>query len=115
MLSLVAGCSDNPEPVQPDIKPESRQHSLQLITRYEDCMELVPEQTIDYSFEADRPVSFMIHYHEGDGVVTVFKKNNVDRETGQYRVTKENIYCLMWTNPGKELVRVSYRFQAKLP
>jgi len=80
---------------------------------HEDCMELVPGDTLDYSFNASKPLDFNVHYHEDRNVVYVVTKDGASSDKGAYRCEKKQYYCLMWTNPGSESVSLTYSYGIK--
>jgi hypothetical protein len=75
---------------------------------HEDCMELLPGQILEYSFEASKSLDFNIHYHEDREVVYGIKKNGISGDKGVFHSNKKQYYCLMWTNPGSEPVDLVY-------
>jgi hypothetical protein len=73
---------------------------------YEDCIELLPGQTMEYSFTSTRPVDFNIHYHGEDRVHYPVNKKNISQLSGEIKVDRQRYYteeqeffCLMWRNP----------------
>lgn len=80
---------------------------------HEDCMELLPGQILEYSFEASKPLNFNIHCHEDHGVVYGSTKDGVSGDKGTFRCEKKQYYCLMWTNPGSEPVDLVYSYSIK--
>jgi hypothetical protein len=73
---------------------------------YEDCFELKPGQTLDYSFTANKPVDFNIHYHGEDRVHYPVKEKNISQFSGtlkvdmqRYYVEGKEFFCFMWQNP----------------
>lgn len=80
---------------------------------HEDCMELLPGQTLDYSFDSSKPVNFNIHYHEDHSVFYVVTKNGVSSDRGTYSAEKKQYYCLMWTNPNSEPATLKYDYSVK--
>ncbi len=74
----------------------------------EDCLELLPGQGLNYSFEASAPLNFNIHYHENEKVSYEVSKDAVSKDAGIFLAKKEQYYCLMWTNPGSEPVTLRY-------
>ena len=77
---------------------------------HEDCMELVPGQILDYSFEASKPVDFNLHCHEDSGVSYEISKDRVTEDKGTFVCKKRQHYCLMWTNQGSEPVGLNYSY-----
>ncbi|HXX80095.1 MAG TPA: hypothetical protein VEI46_00970 [Thermodesulfovibrionales bacterium] len=80
---------------------------------HEDCTELVPGETLDYFFNASRPLNFNVHYHEDHNVVYVITKDGVSSDKGTFRCEKKQYYCLMWTNSGSESVSLTYSYSTE--
>ena len=80
---------------------------------HEDCMELVPGDTLDYSFNASKPLDFNLHCHEDHNVVYGITKDGVPSDKGAFRCEKKQYYCLMWTNSGSESVSLTYSYSIK--
>jgi hypothetical protein len=62
------------------------------------CGKLEKGQSIAWSFQAQQPVNFNIHYHEGKNVVFPEKKNDTASMEGTLAVAVEQDYCWMWQN-----------------
>lgn len=77
---------------------------------HEDCMEMVPGQILDYSFEASKPVDFNLHFHEDKDVSYEISKDRVSADKGTFVCKTKQHYCLMWTNPGPEPVSLNYSY-----
>lgn len=80
---------------------------------HEDCMELLPGQIMEYSFESSRPVNFNLHCHEDSGVEYQISKDGVSTDKGTFRCEKKQHYCLMWTNPSSEPVSLNYDYRLR--
>jgi hypothetical protein len=78
---------------------------------HEDCMEMVPGQILEYSFEASNPLNFNVHYHEDHNVVYGITKDGVSSDKGTFLCEKKQYYCLMWTNAGSEPVNLTYSYR----
>src|SRR5512139_3295904 len=77
---------------------------------HEDCMDLLPGQILEYSFEASQPLNFNVHYHEDHDVVYGITKEGVSGDKGTFPCERRQYYCLMWTNPGSEPVGLVYSY-----
>jgi hypothetical protein len=73
---------------------------------YEDCIEIQSGQTLEYSFTADKPIHFNIHYHGEDGIEYPVNKKKISELSGELKVGGQPYYiegnddfCLMWQNP----------------
>lgn len=80
---------------------------------HEDCMEMVPGEILDYSFETSKPVDFNLHCHEDSGVLYQISKEEVSSDKGAFVCEKKQHYCLMWTNRGLEQVSLTYSYRTK--
>ena len=64
------------------------------------CGRLMQGQSIAWSFTADRPTNFNIHYHAGKQLVFPAKQDGVSQVEGLLKVSLVQDYCWMWTNKG---------------
>ena len=62
------------------------------------CGQLDRGQSVAWSFKADRPMNFNIHYHEGKQVVFPAKQDAAVDAQGKLDVSLSQDYCWMWTN-----------------
>ena len=77
---------------------------------HEDCIDLFPGDVMVYSFRSSGPVDFNIHFHsEGTITYPVSEKNILNKE-GKFSPERKQFYCLMWTNPQKEPVHLTYTY-----
>ena len=72
------------------------------------CGKLNRDQAIRWSFQANAPLNFNIHYHEGPTVVIPVQRAASLGGTGIYHVTLAHDYCAMWET-GPLGTAVSYR------
>jgi len=77
---------------------------------YEECVELLPGQMLEYSFRASMPVNFNIHYHARGEVFYPVKRDHVSSLSGRidveelpYYTGDERYFCLMWENPHERM------------
>ena len=87
---------------------------------YEDCLELLPGQIMNYSFNASNFVNFNIHYHSEEGLHYPVKKKGVmmgkgsiDLKKLDYYTTDQEYFCIMWDNLNPEPVQVSFSCEVK--
>jgi len=73
------------------------------------CVEMRAEETIDYGFESDQPVSFGIHYHDGFSIRFPVQTGGVTAHAHAFTADADRLYCLMWTNPNVEGLSLTYR------
>ena len=67
----------------------------------EACGPLAKGQTVAWSFKADRPMNFNVHYHLGEQVVFPAKQDAAAEAHGTLDVSVARDYCWMWTNKGE--------------
>ena len=79
---------------------------------FERCVTLPSDDTLSYSFKADQPVVFDVHYHRDALVSYARRKRTVISEAGQYDSTSLRDYCLTWHNTSRKAIRLSWRYQA---
>lgn len=103
VVFLAGGCASVPTQGK-----NSDTETLKPSDVHEDCMELLPGESLNYSFEASRPLNFNIHYHEDHSVFYVVSKDASRTERGIFLSEKKQYYCLMWTNPGSEQATLVY-------
>jgi len=59
-----------------------------------------------WSFTADGPVDFSIHYHEGQRLVVPAKHDGAADAKGTLAVGVDQVYCWMWTNKSSAEVKL---------
>lgn len=62
------------------------------------CGPLQPGQAVQWSFKAERPLNFNIHYHVDKDVRYPAKQDRVERAQGELAVESRQDYCWMWVN-----------------
>ena len=68
-------------------------------------------QNVVWTFKADRPQDFNIHYHEGKRVVMPARRDHSAASKGTLKVARDHEYCWMWTNASGDAVPVSVTFK----
>ena len=84
---------------------------LQSSATHEECLKLLQENEVVYSFEASHPLTFDIHYHDGTQIVDAFAKKTIAalESTLQPEIAQE--YCMTWSNHQPQAVQLNYQFQ----
>jgi len=77
---------------------------------HEECVMLSAGERIGYRFRAQPPVSFNIHFHEGNTVVMPIDIASSGDEAGVFAADREQIYCLTW-EAGAQGSVLDYRVQ----
>lgn len=70
--------------------------SLPSYQVHEDCVRLVPGDRLEWSFQAQAPLDFNIHYHEGSAVILPVVREKVAGAEGVFEPLTAQDYCLMW-------------------
>ena len=85
------------------------QHSTELAPGKfaELCGPLQRGQSVKWTFAADRPLNFNVHYHVGKDVKYPAKQDQVSSQDGELRVDAAQDYCWMWTNKSGVVAKLS--------
>lgn len=62
------------------------------------CGRLEPGSVVRWDFDADGPLDFNIHYHEGNQVVFPVKRAGAAKGAATLKVKLGQDYCWMWSN-----------------
>lgn len=62
------------------------------------CGKLIRGQSITWAFDADVPLNFNVHYHQGAQVVYPAKQDAATKTRGALDVALDQDYCWMWNN-----------------
>jgi len=54
-----------------------------------------------WTFRADQPLAFNVHYHVGKDVIYAAQDDRVREQDGYLEVADDQDYCWMWSNDGK--------------
>lgn len=75
------------------------------------CGKLAKGQVVVWSFKAQQPLNFNIHYHEGKSVVFAAKQDSASSLDGSLTAPLQQDYCWMWENKGvaPALIRLTMR------
>ncbi|MBD3307361.1 hypothetical protein GF339_13065 [candidate division KSB3 bacterium] len=84
---------------------------------HEECLEIVPNQVVVYSFQTSRPVDFNIHYHRGEEVLYPVSEQNIASKDGEFMLGQEiegpQGTCLMWENPHNVYVNLNVEYTVR--
>lgn len=81
-------------------------HTIRVGAAAEECVKLAAGESIRYTFESSAPMEFAVHFHRGDTIEYPVKSGAVARADERFTAPSAQEYCLMWTNPTLEMVRV---------
>jgi hypothetical protein len=76
------------------------------------CGKLRQGQTVRWRFDADRPLDFNIHFHEGEKVTTPAQRDATRSASGRLLVAADQDHCWMWSNTGSATVALRARLRA---
>jgi len=110
LLSLIGCTSSN---VVEGNAAAAKHEMIKSGSFHEECLTLHTNQTLEYSFETEKPVRFNIHYHEGTEVIYPISKDNISVLNGTFNPKTTQHYCLMWSNQLSDPVPLTYRLQLK--
>jgi len=78
---------------------------------HEECLKLLQENEVVYSFEASHPLTFDIHYHDGTQIVDAFAKKTIATMEATLKPEIVQEYCMTWSNHQPQAVQLKYQFQ----
>lgn len=70
------------------------------------CGALDKGQAVAWRFDSSAELAFNVHYHLGNDVVYPVKNPGTSRADGRLVVDPSQTYCWMWSNKGKQPVRL---------
>lgn len=91
----LAACAAQPA-IVPGVLHEVKAHPLPPFQIHEECVRLERGDRLEYSFKANAPLHFNIHYHEGNTVIMPLTRDKVDADRSTFEVIVPQEYCLMW-------------------
>jgi len=91
----LAACAAQPALVPGGVR-EVTAHPLPPFQMHEECVKLEPGDRVDYTFKADAPLQFNIHYHEGSAVIMPVTRDKAMSDAGRFEAIVAQEYCLMW-------------------
>lgn len=106
LVLALSGCVA--QAIRPGTPREVTGATINPYEALEECLQLMPGDWLSYRFEAQRPVAFNIHYHEGSAVIMPVSRDGVTSEDDAFRPLVSQEYCLMW-QAGREGAVLDYR------
>jgi len=73
------------------------------------CVEMTSQDELHYDFEADRPIDFDIHYHDGLTLHFPVRHPGIAAQAGRFVSEQDQSYCLMWLNRSLMEASLTYR------
>lgn len=88
-------------------------HSLRLPPGkfVELCQKLPAGASVQWSYEAQGPLNFNVHYHEGKQVHTPARQDGAARGEGVLKAAVAQDYCWMWTNKSASEASLTLRLK----
>ena len=78
-------------------KPGAFSVALEPQGMHEECAHLEAGEKRNYSWKADGPVDFNVHYHKGPEVFYPVKRAAMRGDGGTFVAKTADDYCWMWT------------------
>lgn len=75
------------------------------------CGALEKDQPVAWSFKAEQPVNFNIHFHVGEAVTYPAKVEGAGAASGQLKPASKQDYCWMWSNKSDKPVALILSLQ----
>ena len=103
-----------------EVKGPSLTDSVQIKPgdSYEECVELVPNQLMHYSFTSSKNVNFNVHYHVEKSILypvneqnITFWEDSISPDDYAFYSTDQEYFCLMWDNLDSESVKVTFNYR----
>jgi hypothetical protein len=94
----------------PGGQPGAFTHALKPGGIAEDCVRLKAGQSREFSWTADAPVDFNIHWHLGDKIEYPVRMDRQRKGRGRFSADREQDFCWMWTAPKEKGATVQGRF-----
>ncbi|HVF63288.1 MAG TPA: hypothetical protein VNE58_04770 [Casimicrobiaceae bacterium] len=114
IATAVVSCAPAPSGIVPGKMHEVKVKNIAPFEAHEECVKLVAGDRLEYSFEAQFPLAFNIHYHEGNAVILPLTRENVKADSGEFKVLLPQDYCLMW-EAGPSPTPLDYRVRLIRP
>ncbi|HDZ62886.1 MAG TPA: hypothetical protein ENH40_07065 [Nitrospirae bacterium] len=104
LIFVLSGCATNQAKKTTDKRIDPR-------SSHEECIELLPSQTIVYLFKSSEPVKFNVHYDNGKKVMYPVSQGRVSSWWDEFRPEKEDRFCLLWENIQSYHITLYFEYQ----
>ncbi|MBI4697593.1 MAG: hypothetical protein HY758_01395 [Nitrospirae bacterium] len=91
---------------------------IEPLRSYEECVELIRGQSLEYSFMTSQPVKFNIHYHSEKDIMYPVLMDKVPDWSGTFSINElkdysgeQEHFCMMWENPNPEEVKLTCEYR----
>jgi hypothetical protein len=119
-LGVMLGCvSTNSKGTEGSLK-NSKKVVIKPVRSYEECVEMLPNQVIIYSFQSSKALDFNIHYHGDDKIHYPVLKKEVRSYRGELHCDEQAFYvsgldyfCLMWKNQNTSKARLTFELEVR--
>ena len=95
---------------EPDLialRTQSETVEIEAIGMHEVCHDLFRGNSLEFGFEAQAPLRFEIHHHEGNLVRIVAARTGATAHSDVFVADRDQTYCLLWINPNLTPVQLS--------
>ena len=72
------------------------------------CVSLKKGETIKWTFDADGPMDFNVHYHQGSDTIYPARQSSIVTGKGELAIPADQDYCWMWQS-GETARRLSVK------
>lgn len=79
------------------------------------CIELSPNDILDFFYDSSGPLTFEILYTEGGDTFYSYSQNNSYSDRGRFYPEKQQFYCLTWLNHNTEPASLRYEYLVTRP
>ena len=110
VLLLAAASFAQPVLAQAPGNVKSITTTLTTSAARKECLNLTPQQRLQYWYRADAPVNFAVQYVQGKDTLYPVKKDKQAIGSGSYQPKVAEVYCLVWTNLGRQPVTLTVEF-----
>jgi hypothetical protein len=108
----LAGCSA--PPIVAGIPRVADRLVVAPYAMHEACLWMARGDRLDWRYESSAPVTFDIHYHEGNAVLSPVRRDDSSADSGTFEARLAQEYCLTW-EAGAAGAIIGYRILLRAP
>ncbi len=75
------------------------------------CVQLSPDQVLDYFFRSSLPLTFRILYHENGNSVYAYSLDEASYDAGLFYPDRQQFYCMKWINSSAIPAKIVYDYR----
>ena len=110
---MVTACTA-PPPIAAGVPRVVERLSIAPYATHEACVPMQPGERLDWRYESSTPLSFEIHYREGNAVLAPVVRSGTAADSGTFEARLRENYCATW-EAGSGGATVSYRILLRAP